>query len=165
MKRWAVPLCPKKGNNRSLLEECTLAHINAIQEPLLKPCLLDKVQANPDVVAALKEKGFTSAEQALTGRTARVQGKSIQTTDVALFSDGVNTFVGEIRWFALVESDFVVGVSTWPVRHVPKSSCSRECAHRPRVLDHAGHDLYTDSSWKGGDSDHAYSLDGCTSPV
>ena len=115
VKRWAVPLCPKKGNNRSLLEECTLAHINAIQEPLLKPCLLDKVQANPNVVAALKEKGFTSAEQALTGRTARVQGRSIQTADVALFSDGVNTFVGEIRWFALVESDFVVGVSTWPV--------------------------------------------------
>ena len=77
--------------------------------------MLDKVQANPNVVAALKEKGFTSAEQALTGRTARVQGRSIQTADVALFSNGVNTFVGEIRWFALVESDFVVGVSTWPV--------------------------------------------------
>ena len=110
-----MPLCPKKGNNRSLLEECTLAHINAIQEPLLKPCLLDKVQANPDVVAALKEKGFTSAEQALTGRTARVQGRSIQTSDVALCSNGVNNFVGEIRWFALVGSDLVVGVSTWPL--------------------------------------------------
>ena len=38
LKRWAVPLCPKKDNNRSLLEECTLAHINALQDPLLKPC-------------------------------------------------------------------------------------------------------------------------------
>ena len=73
------------------------------------------MQANPNVGAALQEKGFTSAEQALTRRTARVQGRSIQIGDVALFSDGVNTFVGEIHWFALVERDFVVGVSTWPV--------------------------------------------------
>ena len=117
LKRWAVPLCPKKDNNRSLLEECTLAHINALQDPLLKPCLLEKVQAKPTVVAALKEKGFASAEQALTGRTARVQGRSIRIGDVALFSDGgVNTLVGEIYWFASVGSELVVGFSTWPVR-------------------------------------------------
>jgi hypothetical protein len=62
-------------------------------------------------VAALKEKGFASAEQALTGRTARVQGS------VFLFSDGgVNTLVGEIYWFASVGSELVVGFSTWPVR-------------------------------------------------
>jgi hypothetical protein len=122
LKRWAVPLCPKKGDNRSLLEECTLAHINALQDPLLKPCLLDKVKAKPKVVAALKEKGFASAEQALTGRTARVQGRSIQIGDVALFSDGgVNTLVGEIYWFASVGSELVVGLSAWPL----KKNCGR----------------------------------------
>ena len=95
LKRWAAPLCPKKGNNRSLLEECTLAHLNALQDPLLKPCLLEKVKANPKVVAALKEEGFASAETTLTGRTARVQGRSIRIGDVALFSDGGDTLVGE----------------------------------------------------------------------
>ena len=119
LKRWAVPLCPKKGNNRSLLEECTLAHLNALQDPLLKPCLLEKVKANPKVVAALKEKGFASAETALTARTARVQGRSIRVGDVALFSDGgVDTLVGEIYWFASVGSEFVVGLSTWPVMKI-----------------------------------------------
>ena len=116
LKRWAVPLCPTKGNNRSLLEECTLAHIRALQDPLLKPCLLEQVKAEPNVVAALKDNGFTSADTALTGRTARVQGKSIRKGDVALFSDGgVNTCVGEIYWFASVGSEVFVGLSTWPV--------------------------------------------------
>ena len=116
LKRWAVPLCPKKHNNRSLIEECTLAHIEALQDPLLKPCLLEKVQACPKVVAALKDKGFASAEQALTGRTARVQGRSIRIGDVVLFSDGGEyTLVGEIYWFALVGSEFVVCLSSWPV--------------------------------------------------
>ena len=117
LKRWAVPLCPKKGDNRSLLEECTVAHLNAIQDPLLKPCLLEKVKANPDVVAALQKKGFASAETALTGRTARVNGRSIRKGDVALFSDGGNnTLVGEIYWFASVGSELVVGWSSWPVK-------------------------------------------------
>ena len=116
VKRWAVPLCPTKGNNRSLLEECTLAHIKALQDPLLKPCLLEQVKAEPNVVAALKDNGFTSADTALTGRTARVQGKSIQKGDVALFSDGGVTSVGEIYWFASVGSELFVGISTWPVK-------------------------------------------------
>ena len=76
------------------------------------------MQANPKVVAALKEKGFASAEQALTGRTARVQGRSIRIGDVALCSDGGDTLVGEIYWFAYVGSDFVVGLSAWPVMKI-----------------------------------------------
>ena len=64
-KRWAVPLCTKKDNNRSLLEECTLAHFNALQDPLLKPCLLETVKASPEIVAALERHGFASAATAL----------------------------------------------------------------------------------------------------
>ena len=116
VKRFAVPLCPKKGANVSLLEECTVAHLHAIQEPLLKPCLLEQVKANPDVVAALQQKGFASAETAQTGRTARVNGRSIRKGDVALFSDGGDTFVGEVYWFAKVGSEVVVGCSTWPLK-------------------------------------------------
>ena len=117
VKRWTAPLCSDRDNNRSLLEECTVAHLHALQDPLLKPCLLDKVKENPDVVAALKEKGFASAETTLTGRTARAQGRCIRIGDVASFSDGgVNTLVGEIYWFALVGNEFVVGLSTWPLK-------------------------------------------------
>ena len=55
---------------RRLLVDCTRAHMQALKEPLLKPCLSDAVQAFSKVVAALKESGFASAESALTGRTA-----------------------------------------------------------------------------------------------
>ena len=74
-----------------------MAHLNSLQDPLLKPCLLETVKASPDIVAALKEHGFASAETALTGRTARVQSRSIQNGDVALYLDGDgNTLVGEV---------------------------------------------------------------------
>ena len=55
---------------RRLLVDCTRAHMQALKEPLLKPCLSDAVQAFSKVVAVLKESGFASAESALTGRTA-----------------------------------------------------------------------------------------------
>ena len=79
-KRWAVPLCLAKrcDYNRSLLEECTLAHIQSLKEPLLKPCLPDAVQACPQVVAALRACGFAAAESALTGQTARVGADPLQ---------------------------------------------------------------------------------------
>ena len=83
--------------------------------------MLDKVQANPNLVVALKEKGFTSAEQAQSRRTARVQGRSIRIGDVVLFSDGGDTLVGEIYWFASVDSELVVGISAWPL----KKDCGR----------------------------------------
>ena len=35
VNRWAVPLCSKRDNNRSLLEECTMAHLNSLEKPLL----------------------------------------------------------------------------------------------------------------------------------
>ena len=79
IKRWAVPMCiaRQRSYERSLLVECTLAHMHSLKEPLLKPCLPDAVQACPKVVAALQESAFASAESALTGRTARVHGRSI----------------------------------------------------------------------------------------
>ena len=117
VKRWAVPMCPKKDNNRSLLEECTLAHLNSLQDPLLKPCLLETVKASPDIVAALKEHGFASVETALTGRTARVQSRSIQNGDVVLYLDGdENTLVGEMYWFASIGGELLVGLSVWLVK-------------------------------------------------
>ena len=66
-KRWAVPLCiaKQRSYDRTLLEECTMAHINALGDPLLKPCLPEAVQACPKVVAALRACGFAAAESAL----------------------------------------------------------------------------------------------------
>ena len=117
LKRWAVLLCSKKGNNRSLLEECTLAHFTSLQDPLLKPCLLETVKASPEVVDALKEHGFAAAETALTGGTARVQSRSIENGDVALYLDGdENTTVGEIYWFASIGGELLVGLSAWRVK-------------------------------------------------
>ena len=78
--------------------------------------MLEKVAANPTVVAALKEQGFPSTAETAPGRTARVQGRSIQIGDVALFPDGRSEeAVGEIYWFALIDTEFVVRLSTWPV--------------------------------------------------
>ena len=55
-KRWAVPLCiaKQRSYDRTLLEECTMAHMNALKEPFLKPCLPQAVPACPKVVAALR---------------------------------------------------------------------------------------------------------------
>ena len=54
----AVPLCCKKDNTRSLLDVSPCpAHLNSLQDPLLKPW-----KANPKAVAALK---VASAESAL----------------------------------------------------------------------------------------------------
>ena len=90
VKRWAVPTCT--GNSvkydRSLLEECTIAHIESLKEPLLKPSLLEPVQARPEVVAALRQAGYSSAESALTGRIARVHCKSVVVGDVVLYVFG-----------------------------------------------------------------------------
>ena len=84
VKRWAVPLRNKRNYERVLLEECTMAQ-TSIKEPLLKPCLLDTVQASAKVVAALRAYGCALAESALTGRIARVQSKSITVGDVVLY--------------------------------------------------------------------------------
>jgi hypothetical protein len=119
VKRWAVPLCPTKTNNRSLLEECTMAHLHSLQDPLLKPCLLETSKASPDIVAALEEHGFAPAASALSGRTARVQSRSIQVGDVALYWDSDvcdNDLVGEICWFASIAGMLLVGVSTWQLK-------------------------------------------------
>ena len=90
--------------------------LKLVTRPFLEAMLARNREASLDVVAALEEHGFASAESVLTGRTARVQSRSIRIGDVALFSDGgVNTLVGEIYWFASVGSELVVGLSAWPV--------------------------------------------------
>ena len=66
--------------DQGLLEECTRAHVESLKEPLLKPCLTET-----KVVAALRAQGFASAESALTGRTARLQGVSAAVGDVVLY--------------------------------------------------------------------------------
>ena len=93
--------------------------------PILEAMLARK--SDPKVVAALKEEGFASAETALTGRTARVQGESIRIGDVALFSDGGDTLVGEIYWFVSVGSDFVAGLSAWPVMKIRSAADTEKC--------------------------------------
>ena len=114
-------MCCKRDNNRSLLEECTLAHLNSLQDPVLKLCLLEEVDACPKVVAILRENGFPSAESTRTGRTARVHGRSIQQGDICLYYDDdrcENTdIVGEIFFlFARVGGELVAGLSEWPLK-------------------------------------------------
>ena len=100
-----------------MLEECTLAHFNSLQDHLLKPCLLETVKASPQIVAALERHGFASAATALTGKTARVKSRSIHDGDVALYLDGdENTLVGEIYWFASIGGELLVGLSAWRVK-------------------------------------------------
>ena len=75
------------------------------------------MKASPEVVDALKEHGFAAAETALTGGTARVQSRSIENGDVALYLDGdENTTVGEIYWFASIGGELLVGLSAWRVK-------------------------------------------------
>ena len=118
-KRWAVPLCIAKqvSYDRTVLEECTHAHMYSLKEPLLKPCLPGAVQANPSVVAALRACGFAAAESALTGQTARVQGRSVTVGDVVLYKgDGHDTRVGEVFFHAMLRGELLVCLSHWPTR-------------------------------------------------
>ena len=92
-------------------------HFNALQDPLLKPCLPETVKARPEIVAALERHGFASAATALTGKTARVRSRSIHDGDVALYLDGDgNTLVGEVYWFASIGGEVLVGLSAWRVK-------------------------------------------------
>ena len=120
IKRWAVPMCT--GNNvkydRGLLEECTRAHVEALKEPLLKPCLIETRPADPKVVATLRAQGFASAESALTGRTARVQGRTIAVGDVVLYAAGDGSrdvHIGEVYFHASLDHHLLVGLANWPV--------------------------------------------------
>ena len=111
-KRCAVPLC------MAMLEECTMAHMNSLKEPYLKPCLPQAVPACSKVVAALRAHGFASAESALTGLTARVHGRSIVVVDVVLYkvAGRDDTRVGEVYFHALLGGDLLVCLSHWPTR-------------------------------------------------
>ena len=98
----------------------TIKFVRRDRHPLLKLCLLETRKASPDVVAALKENGFASAETTLTGRTARVQSKSFRIGDVAVYWDGdncENTLVGEIYWFASIGGELLVGLSAWQIKN------------------------------------------------
>ena len=124
VKRFAVPKCLGRhlSYERSLLVECTEAHMQSLNEPLLKPCLPEAVQACPKVVAALVGSGFTSAESALTGRTARVHGRSIQVGDVVLYTGGGpnggcnDIRVGQVYFHAVLQGKLLVCLSHWPLR-------------------------------------------------
>ena len=128
IKRWAVPMCiaRQRDYERSLLVDCTRTHMQSLKEPLLKPCLPDAVQACPKVVAALRESGFASAESALTGRTARVHGRSIQVGDVVLYTSDGCTRVGEVYFHAVLRGELLVCLSHWPMR--------RESTHWRKVV-------------------------------
>ena len=78
----------------------------------------DAVQACPKVVAALRSHGFPSAESALTGRSARVQGRTIAVGDVVLYrGDGHNDFrVGEVHFHASLGGEIFACLSHWPLK-------------------------------------------------
>ena len=108
----------KRNYERTLLEYCTWAQIISLKEPLLKPCLLETVQACPKVVAALRAQGFASAESALTGRTARVQCRSTAVGDVVLYLGGGQSDirVGDVYFLASLGGEILACLSNWPVK-------------------------------------------------
>ena len=120
VKRWALPLCT--GNNRdferSLLEECTVAHMESLKEPLLKPTLRETAAACPNAVAALRSHGFASAESARTGRFLRVQGRTIAMGDVGFYrGSGHNDIrVGEVYYHVILGDQLLAVVSHWPLK-------------------------------------------------
>ena len=138
-KRWAVPLCIAKQRSfdRAVLEECTMAHVYSLRQPLLKPCLSEAVQACPKVVAALRACGFTAAESALTSQTARVQGRSIAVGDVVLYkgTGPSDVRVGEVPFHAMFQGEVLVCLSHWPTRrettHWRKAVVSEELSILP----------------------------------
>ena len=100
----------------------------AIVEAVLAGC---RIQACPKVVAALRESGFASAESALTGRTARVHGRSIQVGDVVLYTGGgpnggcTDTRVGEVFFHAVLHDQVLVGLSHWPLKRASRERRER----------------------------------------
>ena len=97
-----------------------------------------RIQTCPKVVAALRESGFASAESALTGRTARVHGRSIQVGDVVLYTGGgpnggcTDTRVGEVFFHAVLHDQVLVGLSHRPLKRawphwIKVSVCDEFC--------------------------------------
>jgi len=121
VKRWALPLCTgnKRDFERSLLEECTVAHMESLKEPLLKPSLLQTADACPNVVDALRLHRYASAESARTGRFLRVQGRTIAMGDVVLYrGSGHNDIrVGEVYYHVILGDQLLAVVSHWPLKH------------------------------------------------
>ena len=99
--------CQAKELRRSLLVDCTRTHMQSLKEPFL-----------PDAVVALRESGFASAESAMTSRTARVHGRSIQVGDVVLYTGGGpnDSRGGEVYFHAVLRGELLVGLSHWPMR-------------------------------------------------
>ena len=88
--------------------------MHSLGEPLLKPCLPNPVRACPKVVDALRTAGIAAAESALTGRIARVQGRSVAVGDIVLYKAGHDTRVGEVCFHAMVRGHVIVCLSHWP---------------------------------------------------
>ena len=91
--------------------------MHSLKEPLPEPCLPKAVQACPKVVAALRAFGFAAAESALTGQTARVQGRAITVGDVVQYTgDGHDTRVGQMVFHAMLRGELLACLSHWPTR-------------------------------------------------
>ena len=77
----------------------------------------------------------------LTGRTARVHGRSIQVGDVVLYTGGgpnggcTDTRVGEVFFHAVLRGELLVCLSHWPLRrestHWRKVVVAEECTIVP----------------------------------
>ena len=59
---------------------------------------------------------FASAESALTGRTLRVQSKSIVVGDVVLYQADGQIQVGEVYFHACLGGEIFTCLSNWPVK-------------------------------------------------
>ena len=93
--------------------------LTLVTRPFVEAMLARNSESKPGRCGCTEGKGFVSADTALyyTGRTARVQCKTIRIGNVALFSDGgVNTLVGEIYWFASIGDVLLVCLSAWQVK-------------------------------------------------
>ena len=98
-QKWAIPNLNKQGYERTILEECKLARLWALQEPLLKPPLADPRQADAKAVCALHEDGFSTTGSVLSALSIRVNSWSDVVGDVVLYCGGgfrANIQVGEV---------------------------------------------------------------------
>ena len=118
VKRWAVQHLSKRAYERSLLEECTLAHLTELQEPLLKPFLQDPRIADARLVSALREGGFPAADSVLSARSVRVHSRLVVKGDVVLYCGGglrANVQAGEVYFHASIGGECITCLSNWPV--------------------------------------------------
>ena len=120
-KRWAVPLDSETGYENTILEECTYSHLQALEQPLLKPSMEDPRPADTKLVEALQEAGYVAAgvpQSVLTSLAVRVHARKISVGDVVLYHGGGckdNLLVGEAYCHACIDGRCFTCVSTWNI--------------------------------------------------